>query len=217
MNKTVELVNLWAEFEKKHPKGSIEEFCRYQLISKRKSEGTAKMVGGIVPPNTPGLLFKIIGRISRMHATYCDLALKGTGLNQIEEFGMLLTVEQRKDPRKTEVIYDNLQELSSGTDIINRLIKRGLVTEHSDKDDKRAKRLHLTATGAKTIVKCKARIIPLVRMMATDMSDDDQKLCIQLLKGIEIKFSERWQTDKAKTFDEVYEDVMSNKDGAKKK
>jgi len=215
MNKTVELVNLWAEFEAKHPKGSIEDFCRYQLISKRENENTEKLVGGIVPTNTPGLLFKIIGRISRMHYMYSNVALEGTGLNQIEEFGMLLTVELKKDPRKTEVIYDNLMELSSGTDMVNRLVKRGLLAEKADHEDKRAKRLHLTAGGAKAIAKSKSKVIALVKMMGADMSDDDQKLCIQLLKGVEMKFSERWLADKAKPFDEVYKDVMGT-DGKKK-
>jgi DNA-binding MarR family transcriptional regulator len=218
MNKTVELVNLWADFEAKHPKAGIEDFFRYQLISKRESEDTGKLVGGIVPTNTPGLLFKIMGRISRLHMMYSNLALEGTGVNQIEEFGMLLTVERHKTPRKTEVIYDNLMELSSGTDMVNRLVKRGFITEHSDKEDKRAKRLQLTPEGAKAIVKSKDKIIHLVAMMAIDMDDEDQKICIQLLKGMEIKFSERWLTDKNKPFEELYKEMMADKNvGAKHK
>jgi DNA-binding MarR family transcriptional regulator len=215
MNKTVEVVNLWAAFEEKYPNGSIEDFCRYQLISKRQIPITGKLVGGIVPTITSGLLMKIIGRISRMHSMYSNLALEGTGVNQIEEFGMLLTIEVEKNPRKTEVIYDNLMELSSGTDMVNRLIKRGLVTEHADKEDKRAKRLQLTPAGAKAIVKSKEKVMRMVEMITQSMPSDDQKLCIQLLKGLEIKLSERWQTDKSKSFEELYKDMMSEKGGKK--
>jgi DNA-binding MarR family transcriptional regulator len=211
MNRTVELVNLWAAFEEKYPKGSLEDFFRYQLVSRREKGSSGKLVGGIIPTNTPGLMFKIIGRLARLHSMYSNMALAGTGVNQIEEFGMLLTIELQVNPRKTEVIYDNLMELSSGTDMVNRLIKRGFVTEHNDKEDKRAKRLQLTATGAKAIVKSKEKIIKMVGMMAIDMETEDQLLCIQLLKELEIKFSERWQKDKASTFEEVYKDVVAAK------
>jgi len=46
MNKTVELVNIWAEFEKKHPDGDIKDFCRYHLIHQREIEGKGPLVGG---------------------------------------------------------------------------------------------------------------------------------------------------------------------------
>jgi DNA-binding MarR family transcriptional regulator len=211
MNKTVEIVNLWAEFEAKHPKAGIEDFFRYQLINKRESNHAGKLVGGIIPPNTPGLLLKIIGRISRLHMMYSNLALEGTGVNQIEEFGILLTIESHKNPRKTEVIYDSLMELSSGTDMVNRLIKRGFVTEHNDKEDKRAKRLQLTQAGSKAIIKCKEKVVRMVTMMTADMADDDQKICVQLLKGMEIKFSERWLSDKSKPIEEVYREIAASK------
>ncbi|MCW3128037.1 MAG: hypothetical protein JWO03_3695 [Bacteroidetes bacterium] len=216
MNTTVELVNQWAAFEKKYPNGSIEDFCRYQLISKREGVVKGKLVGGVVPTNTPGLMFKIIGRIARIHEMYSGIALEKTGVNQIEEFGILLTIDLYKNPRKTEVIYDNLQELSSGTDMVNRLIKRGLVTEHADSEDKRAKRLRLTAAGINAISKAKAGVVSVVEMMTTEMDAEDQLLCIRLLKGLEIKFSERWPKDKGKKFDELYrelttKDVVANK------
>jgi len=211
MNTTVELVNLWAAFEKKYPNGTIDDFCRYQLISKREVAGCGKLVGGVVPNVTSGLMFKIIGRLSRMHAMYAGLALHGTGVNQIEEFGVLLTIELYKTPRKTEVIYDNLMDLSSGTDMVNRLVKRGFITEHADKTDKRAKRLQLTPGGLKVIEKCKEKIIQQVQMMATGMDTEDQLLCIRLLKDLEIKFSERWQKDKSKKFDVIYKELMAKK------
>jgi len=211
MNKTVELVNLWATFEAKYPNGSIEDFFRYQLVSTRENIDNGKLVGGLVPANTPALLLKIIGRISRLHSMYSNMALEDTGLNQIEEFSILVTIDAYKSPRKTEVIYDNLMELSSGTDMVNRLVKRGYVTEHADKEDKRAKRLHLTPAGSKVLSKSRVRILQLVEMMTFDMHSEDQKICIQLLKDTEIKFSGRWQMDKISTFDAAYKEIVSHK------
>ena len=93
MNKTVELVKLWGVFEAKHPAGSIDDFFRYQLVSQRENVDNGKLVGGLLPSNTAGLLLKIIGRISRLHSMYSNMALEETGLNQIEEFSILATID----------------------------------------------------------------------------------------------------------------------------
>jgi DNA-binding MarR family transcriptional regulator len=212
MNTTVALVNHWSEFEQNHPKGSIEDFCRHYLAhqSQKKMRGT--LVGGVVPSFNDGLLLKIIGRISKLNMAYANIALKGTGLNQIEEFGILQTIRKEKNPKKTEVIYANLFELSSGTDMLNRMKKRGLIKEYGDKEDKRSKRIELTAKGEKVSEICIRNITKNAVMLMRDLTDDDKELCIQLLKNIEIKFSALWQKQKGKEFDEIYKELMTGKD-----
>jgi DNA-binding MarR family transcriptional regulator len=217
MNKTVELVNQWAAFEEKHPDGSIEDFCRYQLIHRRENESSKPLVGGVVPRITDGLLLKIMARIHKLHMIYSDMALEGSGVNQMEEFGMLMQISQDKDPRKTDVIYSHLMELSSGTDMLNRLKNRGLVTEQPDPEDKRAKRLHLTKAGEKVIEACKPRVAKLAKMMLFDVAEDDKLLCIRLLKGVEQKFSEIMPAHKGRDFAEVFDEVVGKEEVEKKK
>jgi DNA-binding MarR family transcriptional regulator len=210
MNKVVELVNHWGEFEQKHPKGSIDEFCRHYLAKQQQKKVKGILVGGVVPAISDGLLLKIIGRISKLNMAYANIALKGTELNQIEEFGILVTIRKEKNPRKTEVIYANLFELSSGTDMLNRMKKRGLIKEYADKDDKRSKRIELTAKGEKVATACTERISKNAIMLMKDLSDDDKDLCIQLLKNIEIKLSALWPKHKAKEFDDIYKELMTD-------
>lgn len=210
MNKTVELVNEWGTFEQKHPKGDLDEFCRYYLVHHKQKNKEGTLVGGVVPALTDGLLMKIIGRISKLNMAYANIALKGTALNQIEEFGILQTIKKEKNPKKTEVIYANLFELSSGTDMLNRLKKRGLIKESADKEDKRSKRIELTAKGEKAINECTRRIEKNAVMLLKDLAEDDKEICIQLLKNIEIKFSSLWQKHKVRDFDDIYEELISN-------
>ncbi|HVI44394.1 MAG TPA: winged helix DNA-binding protein [Chitinophaga sp.] len=208
MNQTVKLVTLWGAFEEQHPNGNIEDFCRHYLASQRQKKVKGPMVGGVIPPVADGVLLKTIGRIHKLNSNYANLSLKGTGLNQLEELGLLLTIRQEKNPKKTELIYANLFEVSSGTDMLTRLKTRGLIKEHNDKEDKRSKRIELTAKGEKTVEAAKARIIKNAAMMTHDLTEDDKQLCIQLLKNIEIKFSALWQKHKGKEFDEIYEEMM---------
>ncbi len=217
MNKTVELVKQWGAFEEKHPGGSIEDFCRYLLIHRREKESKDPLVGGVVPWHSDGLLLKIIGRIHKLNSFYANIALEGTGINQIEEFGMLLTIQLQKNPRKTEVIYSNLFELSSGTDMLNRMKKRGFIAEYADKEDRRSKRLRITAGGQSAIEKAKARVSKMAQMMMHDVSEDDKQLCIQLLKNTEIKFSSLWLKHKGKTFEEIYKELVPDSKGKPQK
>jgi DNA-binding MarR family transcriptional regulator len=211
MNKTVELVNHWGEFEAKHPDGSIEDFCRRWLARQHKKATSGTLVGGVVPSLNDALLLKIIGRISKLTMAYANIALKGSDLNQIEEFGILQTIRKEKNPKKTEVIYANLFELSSGTDMLNRMKKRGLIREYSDKEDKRSKRIELTPKGERVSEICTVNIEKNATMLMGDLADDDKELCIQLLKNVEIKFSALWPKQKGKEFNEIYKELMKDK------
>ena len=209
MNKTIQLVNEWGDFETAYPDANIDDFCRHYLATHQQQKNEGPLTGGVVPPTSEGLLLKMIGRIHRLNMSYANNAIENTGIKQVEEFGILLTVQQERNPKKSEVIYANLFELSSGTDMLNRLIKRGLIKEYDDKDDKRSKRIELTAAGMKAIELCTARMRKVASMMTIDLSEDDKQLCIQLLKNIEVKYSGLWQQNKDRPFDEVYEDIMA--------
>jgi DNA-binding MarR family transcriptional regulator len=207
VEETIRLVNKWGEFARTHPGSTIEDFCRHYLATGHQKETTGVLVGGVVPAAADALLMKIIGRISKLNMFYANLALEGTGLHQIEEFGMLVTIKQEKSPKKTEVIYSNLFELSSGTDMLTRMKKRGLIKEYADTVDKRSKRLQLTSKGEKAVEACKKRVLMNAAMLMKDLGEDDKQLCIQLLKDTEIKFSAMWQKHRGKKFEEIYQEI----------
>ena len=212
MNNTVELVNAWGAFEEQFPGGSIEEFCRHYLASRQQRgedpgkppEGPDKAGGGpgkgmAFPMQTESRLMRLVGRIARLHGGYAMAALEGTPLNSIEEFGLLNTIRQLNEPKKTEAITACLYELSTGTDMLARLRKKGLFLEYNDKTDKRSKRLKLTKKGEAVLDECHGRVKNLAKTMMGDLREEDQKICIQLLKGVEDKYVGLWQHNKWKS------------------
>jgi DNA-binding MarR family transcriptional regulator len=212
MNKTVELVNAWGTFEEQYPDASIADFCRFYLTQQQKQGEplvSPNLTGGLQPNKPEALLSKVMGRIVRLHQLYGRIALEGTGISQFEEFALLNTIFQLKDPRKTDVIYATIYEMSTGTDLLNRLRKNGYITEVTDPADRRSKRVKITAKGEKVLQASMKRLSQLVKMMLHDMGEESILLCIQLLKNVEIKFSERWPEDKGRSFDEIYTAVMS--------
>jgi DNA-binding MarR family transcriptional regulator len=144
-----------------------------------------------------------------MHTAYANIALQDTGLSQIEEFGILITIHRlSEDPKKTEVIQSNIIQLSSGTNMLERLKKKGLLKEYDDPVDRRSKRLKLTEEGKKAVQKGTSRMGKLARMMLRELDDEDKQLCIQLLKSTEAKFSVLLPKQKNKKFDDIYEENM---------
>jgi DNA-binding MarR family transcriptional regulator len=207
MNKAVELVKLWGAYEEQHPDGSIEDFCRHQLSVSLKAEKQMAPEWQLVP-DISGQLVILIRKIGKFHIMYSNKALEGTGLDQIEEFGILVIIFNKKNPIKSEVIYDNLLELSSGTNMLIRLKKKGLIAEYPDNEDKRVKRLKLTPKGEETLTKAKVLVLQVANMMVNSLSDDDKQLCIQMLSPINARFSDIYLKQKSKTFEQVYKENM---------
>jgi len=205
LNKAVELIKLWGAYEERHPNGTIEEFCRHQLTVSVKKEKPIAPEWQLIP-DINGQLMILIRKIGRFHIMYSNKALEGTGLDQIEEFGILVIIFNRKNPIKSEVIYDNLLELSSGTNMLIRLKKRGMISEYTDKDDKRVKRLKLTPKGEETLQKAKIVVHRVAGMIAERLSEEDKQLCVQLLDPINTRFTGIIQKQKSKTFEEIYQE-----------
>jgi len=207
LNKAVELVKLWGAYEEQFPQGTIEDFCRQQLSVSIKEEKPIAPEWQLIP-DINGQLVILIRKIGKFHIMYSNKALEGTGLEQIEEFGILVIIFNKRNPMKSEVIYDNLLELSSGTNMLIRLKKRGLISEYSDTEDKRVKRLKLTLKGEESLRKAKVEVLKVAGMMVHSLTEDDKQLCIQALNPVNERFSGIFQKQKNKTFEEVYRENM---------
>jgi DNA-binding MarR family transcriptional regulator len=204
MNRTAELILHWAEFEEKHPESDINEFCLYYLASHREKANHGNLFDGELPPRTDIIMTKLLDRISRFHMFYVHMALKDMKINHFEEFSLLSAIYNLKTPRKTEVIYHTINELSTGLNLLEGMKKQGYIVEWDDPDDKRSKRLKLTSEGKKVLQACYEKFSKIPEMLFMDMPKDDIELCVQLLKSIDIKFSGLWQQHKGKSFDLIY-------------
>ena len=83
---------------------------------------------------------------------YMKKAFSNTSIKTIDEFGFLATLLKEKSLLKNELINKHLLEISSGSEILKRLIKNELIFEFPDENDKRAKRVSLTEKGVKEII-----------------------------------------------------------------
>jgi hypothetical protein len=91
------------------------------------------------------------------------------------------------EPKKTEVIFANFNELSSGLLILDRLKKAGLITEK----------------GTAVLRECYLKLNEINHAIFEEMPEDDMLLCVQLLSPTESRISTKWIQDKRKSFSEL--------------
>jgi hypothetical protein len=201
MNKTIELVNSWGKFEETRPNGSIDDFCHFYITQNRIKEKRKDALGGIVPPDSYSSIAKMIGRLAKLHNTYAMSSLMECGLTSFDEFLYLNSIFKSQSPKKTKVIYENFNELSSGLLILERLKKKDLIIEEKDSVDKRSKRLSLSKRGKTLLEKCYKNMGQLNGWFFKSISKEDIDLCIHLFSDTEVRFSKRWLEDKEKPFE----------------
>lgn len=212
MNKTVELVNEWAKFEQKFKEATIDEFCRHYLTSQREKNKIGQNFRGVIPPQVDSYLSKLVSHVSRIMELYNGISLREISeIKQLEDFYFLNSITHLGESRKTDIISYNFMELSSGIDILNRLKQNKLIEERSDPVDKRAKLVKVTAKGQKLLLKCYENLNKASDVVFWNMSQEDKKLCIQLLKGVEIKHSKLVMEIRNKNIDEIHEMVTGVK------
>jgi DNA-binding MarR family transcriptional regulator len=95
-------------------------------------------------PGEVGRLVRGVGR--RLHQL-AKKAMAGDAIESVETFALLAEVLSRPGINKTDLVTHLQLEMSSGSDIIQRLVKQGLLSETVDPADRRARNLSLTLEG----------------------------------------------------------------------
>ena len=81
MNKTVELVKLWGEYETSHPSDGIIEFCRFQLLKEKQQKQHLTFAKSAMPGEPASVLAKMLGRLGRLLNNYAGFAIRQSGLS----------------------------------------------------------------------------------------------------------------------------------------
>ncbi|MES2267004.1 MAG: winged helix DNA-binding protein [Bacteroidota bacterium] len=158
-----QLINLVEELEQENQgrEASIQDFAGFLLNKVGDKAGNTvnnEVRFGDVNSEALDIAYQLdnnIGRLfvfmSRYAKHYIKKALEGTPLQTAEDFTALATLLTHTHLSKSELISHNLQEKTSGTEVIRRLIASGLVRQWDDEKDKRSKHIAITDEGKKLL------------------------------------------------------------------
>lgn len=94
--------------------------------------------------NNIGQLFVYMSRYAK---SYIKKALDDTALLTAEDFTALAILLTHDNLSKSELIQYNLQEKTSGTEVIRRLLAAGLIEQWDDEKDRRSRQIAITDQG----------------------------------------------------------------------
>lgn len=123
--------------------------------------------------------------MSRYAKFYIKKALDGTALRSAEDFTGLAILLTHESLSRSELINRNLQEKPSGTEVISRLLQAGLIQQWDDENDKRTKRVAITAEGKELLYRVFQDMNKVSKMVSGELSSAEKFTLRYLLQKLE--------------------------------
>jgi DNA-binding MarR family transcriptional regulator len=119
---------------------------------------------------------------SKHYKMYCKKALLNSEINTPDGYSFLYHLTLVESFRKMELINIHLLEAPTGIEVIKRLLKKELIEEYDDKDDKRAKRVRITEKGKNEVEKLAPLMQEVYSNMSAEMNMNEKLHIISFLK-----------------------------------
>ena len=189
------LINHFFSFDAEggnHEEYSIDEFIGYLNAKSDRQELEIRKISGeneeLFKYEYPGAIRDIsilIVLMNRYAKWYIKKVLRDSLLQTPDEFSFLISLMTYDSLNKSELITKQIMEKTSGTEVINRLVKRGMIFETANQNDKRSIRVSITKSGREEIL----RILPLMNkvteIVVGNLTAEEIKTLSYLLKKLD--------------------------------
>ena len=212
MKDLIKVLQQWEDYQKHHPGSEFEDFCRFYLASlKKKKLPIGASPKANQPPDLDSMFMMTLTRSTLAFWVYMRIALRDTHLSSIEDLMVCAALNRLGESRKTDIVNYAMMEMSTGTDILNRLIEKGFVNQRVDPDDKRSRLLTLSATGANALKKCFKKAGLARQIFLADVTEDDKKILAGILYPLQEKHSRLSVASKGKPIEEIHAEMIKNR------
>lgn len=156
----IPLIEAWETYLREENNMSLLSFGEWLVEKERKDKENADNdLNNYFNQNTDEYNFFyqspeasfLIWRLSKFIRHYVKPILSENGLSSPDDFAILAHVDYLKTCSKKEALEANIIEISTGIEMIKRLIKQDLLTEKENEEDKRQKLISLTPKGQKLL------------------------------------------------------------------
>lgn len=142
---------------------------------------------------------------------YIKKALRESYLETADEFSFLITLMTYDNLTKSELITKQVMEKTSGSEIIRRLVKRGLIVEYADEKDRRSMRVSITKIGREEIL----RILPVMgkvsEIVVGNLSTAEINTLSYLLKKLDYFHNDIYVNKRGHSLSEILNGIPDRK------
>lgn len=112
---------------------------------------------------------------------------------------------------KSELINNNFQEKTSGTEIIRRLIAHELALQFDDKLDKRSKRVMITPQGKKLLESIFSNMSSISELLVHNLSADERGYLLAILQKLDTFHRAEFPATKAFRIEDLKDFIKKDK------
>ena len=161
------LIGLAEKFEKETDSSDLIKFLTWSYRYLDEGSGQDAAHDSLLLPFKVIYLYKKLKKLTRE-------VLSSSALSSLDDYSFLLHLEDAGSLRKMEIISMHEIEAPTGIEIIRRLIRNDLVEEFPDPDDRRAKRIKLTAEGKKELEIVRPKIDHVFEGFVRDLPSEER-------------------------------------------
>ncbi|NHA04309.1 MarR family transcriptional regulator [Mucilaginibacter sp. HC2] len=196
MQPLVQLITAWQQYTEQVPDAGVEGFC-YHYLSANKSHASNNNQADLQ-------LARQLGKTNSILKVYYKLVLRQIPGFELEWYYLLEAIAAGEELRKTEIVSFNLLlEPTTGIDILNRMLKVGLISEQVDPADKRARLIKLTNEGSDLLIHLNTLLGKVTSMVLCEIHADDKSVVTRVLSGIADKHTAMFHEGKTKAIDSM--------------
>jgi DNA-binding MarR family transcriptional regulator len=189
------LINHFFSFEAE--KGNQEEYSYDEFLGylNAKSERQELEIRKLSGENKESFKYEhtsatrdisiLIVLMNRYAKWYIKKVLRDSLLQTPDEFSFLISLMTYDSLHKSELITKQIMEKTSGTEVINRLVKRGLIHETADQNDKRSIRVSITESGKEEILRILPLMTKVTEIVVGNLSVEEINTLSYLLKKLD--------------------------------
>lgn len=180
LHELLDLVERYEEF-RGNAEQSMSNFLRFADQSLEQQKGSEEPKTGMRSQaffNT--MIARDISFVYRYMRYLVRKAIKDTPLQTIDEYSYLITLMAKGEMTKTELNNYNVVEKTSGSEIIRRLLKGGLISQTRNLQDRRSLLLNITPKGREVVKELLPRMQQSSDILLRDLSWD-QKIFLHSL------------------------------------
>jgi DNA-binding MarR family transcriptional regulator len=127
----------------------------------------------------------LIVLMNRYAKWYIKKVLKDSSLQTPDEFSFLITLMTYDSLSKIDLITKMVMEKTSGTEVIRRLAKRGMIVETADQNDKRSIRVSISKAGRDEILKILPQMSKVTEIVVGNLNTEEINTLSYLLKKLD--------------------------------
>ncbi|MGD9994351.1 MAG: MarR family winged helix-turn-helix transcriptional regulator [Salinivirgaceae bacterium] len=143
------------------------------------------------------LISILIGRMGKYARIYTKKILSKTNLSGLDDYSFMATLMFHERMTKSELIHYNLLDsVTSGADIIKRLINNGFIREEENPNDKRSKSVSITPTGRAMMIEVFKEMHLASEIVTGKLSETEKNTLVELLSKLDAFHKDIFENDR---------------------